>query len=144
MNFFSLCRRSMTLQLALFFETAFWDIYESFEKYSKQNLEMAESSRSLNPNKKKAKRSKLAGALTTKTTTFKSEWKKEFPLITRVPNDYFFCNIIKCAVFLLIMKFGRYYYGKNLTILFYWFVSIWIYRILWPSQYLSFIVAKVF
>ena len=105
----------MTLQLALFFETTFLDIYESFEKYSKQNLEMAESSRSLNPNKKKAKRSKLAGALSTKTTTFKSEWKKEFPLITRVPNDYFFCNIIKCAVFLLIMKFGRYYYGQNLT-----------------------------
>ena len=47
---------------------------------------MVESSRSLSPNKKKVKRSKLAGALTTK-TTFKSEWKKEFSFITSVPND---------------------------------------------------------
>ena len=47
---------------------------------------MAESSRSLNPNKKKVKRSKLTGALTTK-ITIKSEWKKEFSLITSVPND---------------------------------------------------------
>ena len=36
---------------------------------------MEESSRSLNHNNKKAKRSKLAGALTTK-TTFKTEWNK--------------------------------------------------------------------
>ena len=41
---------------------------------------------SVSPNKKKVKRSKLVGALTTK-TTFKSEWKKEFPFITSVPND---------------------------------------------------------
>ena len=34
---------------------------------------MAESSRPLSPNKKKLKRSKLAG-----TATFKSEWKKNF------------------------------------------------------------------
>ena len=46
---------------------------------------MAKSSRSLSPNKK-VKRSKLAGALTTK-TTFKSEWKKEFPFITSILND---------------------------------------------------------
>ena len=51
-----------------------------------QNLKMAESSRSLSPNNKKVKRSKLAGAATTK-TTFKSEWKKEFPFIASVPND---------------------------------------------------------
>ena len=47
---------------------------------------MSESSRSLSPNKKKIKRSKLAGALTTE-TTFKSEWKKEFSFITSVPYD---------------------------------------------------------
>ena len=39
-------------------------------------MKMAESSRSLlSPIKKKVKRSKLAGMVTTK-TTFKSEWKK--------------------------------------------------------------------
>ena len=54
----------------LFFETTFLDINESFEKYSKQNLRMAESSRSLSPNKKKIKRSKLAEAATNKTISF--------------------------------------------------------------------------
>ena len=40
-------------------------------------MKMAESSRSLlSPIKKKVKRSKLAGMVTTK-TTFKSEWKIE-------------------------------------------------------------------
>ena len=38
---------------------------------------MADSPRSLSPNKKKAKRSKLAGTATTK-TAFKSEWKNNF------------------------------------------------------------------
>ena len=47
---------------------------------------MAESLRSLSPNKKKVKRSKLTGALTTK-TTFKPEWKIEFSIITSVPDD---------------------------------------------------------
>ena len=47
---------------------------ESFEKYSKQNFKMVESSRSFSPNKKKVKRSKLEEALTTKTNV-KSEWK---------------------------------------------------------------------
>ena len=61
-------------------------MYKSFEKYSKQSLKTAESSRSFSPNKKKVKRSKLAGALNTK-TTFKSEWKKELSFITSVPND---------------------------------------------------------
>ena len=74
------------------FETTFldkWillDINESFEKNSKQNLKMAESSRSLSPNKKKVKRSKLGGAATNK-TTFKSEKIKEFPFMTRLLND---------------------------------------------------------
>ena len=72
--------------IGFIFWTLFLDIYKSFEKYSKQNLKMAESSRSLSPNKKKVKRSKLAGVLTIK-TTFKSEWKKEFPFTTSVPND---------------------------------------------------------
>ena len=44
---------------------------------------MAESSRSVSPNKKKVKRSKLVGAVNYK-TTFKSEWKKEFPYIANV------------------------------------------------------------
>ena len=47
---------------------------------------MVESSRSLSPNKKKLKCSKLAGTATTK-RTFKSEWKKEFSFITSVPNN---------------------------------------------------------
>ena len=47
---------------------------------------MTEALRSLSPNKKKVKRSKLVGSLTTQ-TTFKSEWKKEFFFITGVPND---------------------------------------------------------
>ena len=38
---------------------------------------MAELSRSLSPNKKKVKRPKLAGALTTE-TNFKSQWKMNF------------------------------------------------------------------
>ena len=40
-------------------------------------MKMADSSRSLSPNKKKVKLSKLAGTATTK-TAFKSEWKRNF------------------------------------------------------------------
>ena len=71
--------------MALFFETTFLDIDESFEKYLKK-MKMAESSRSLSPNKKNVKRSKLAVTATTK-TTLKSELKKEFSFITSVPDD---------------------------------------------------------
>ena len=49
-------------------------------------MKMAESSRSLSPNKKKVKRSKLVVTTTTK-TNFKSEWKKELSFITGVPDD---------------------------------------------------------
>ena len=71
--------------MALLFETTFLYIYESFEKFSKHNLKMAELSSS---NKKKGERSKVAGAATTKTTfRFESEWKKEIKGITRAPND---------------------------------------------------------
>ena len=68
-------KKKLELYNWLFFETTFLDINESFEKYSKQNLRMAESSRPLSPNKKKIKRSKLAEAATNK-TTFKPEKKK--------------------------------------------------------------------
>ena len=53
----------MSLELALFFETTFLGIYESFEKYSKK-IKIAESSRSISPIKKKVKRSKVAGTTT--------------------------------------------------------------------------------
>ena len=49
-------------------------------------MKMVEQSRLLSPNKQKVKRSQLAGMATT-STTFKSEWKKEFSFITSVPND---------------------------------------------------------
>ena len=49
-------------------------------------MKMAESSRSLSPNKKKVKRSKLVVTATTK-TNFKSELKEEFSFITSVPDD---------------------------------------------------------
>ena len=49
-------------------------------------MKTAESSRSLSPNKQKTKHPQLARTATTK-TTFKSEWKKEFPFITSIPND---------------------------------------------------------
>ena len=64
----------MSLELALFFETTFLGIYESFEKYSKK-IKIAESSRSISPIKKKVKCSEMARTTTTK-TNFKSEWKK--------------------------------------------------------------------
>ena len=79
-------KKKLELYNWLFFETTFLDINESFEKYSKQNLRMAESSRSLSPNKKKIKRSKLAGAATNK-TTFKPEKKKQYPSIASVLNN---------------------------------------------------------
>ena len=49
-----------------------------FWKIFKKTLKMSESSRSLSPNKKKVKCSKLAEAATNK-MTFKSKWKKVFP-----------------------------------------------------------------
>ena len=79
-------KKKLELYNWLFFETTFLDINESFEKYSKQNLRMAESSRSLSPNKKKIKRSKLVEAATNK-TTFKPEKKKQFPSIASVLNN---------------------------------------------------------
>ena len=79
-------KKKLELYNWLFFETTFLDINESFEKYSKQNLRMAESSRSLSPNKKKIKRSKLAKAATNK-TTFKPEKKKQFLSIASVLNN---------------------------------------------------------
>ena len=79
-------KKKLELYNWLFFETTFLDINESFEKYSKQNLRMAESSRSLSPNKEKIKRSKLAEAATKK-TTFKPEKKKQFLSIASVLNN---------------------------------------------------------
>ena len=79
-------KKKLELYNWLFFETTFLDINESFEKYSKQNLRIAESSRSLSPNKKKIKRSKLAEAATNK-TTFKPEKKKQFLSIASVLNN---------------------------------------------------------
>ena len=49
-------------------------------------MKTAELSRSLSPNQQKTKHPQLARTATTK-TTFKSEWKKEFPFITSIPND---------------------------------------------------------
>ena len=49
-------------------------------------MKIAESSRSLSPNKKNVKNSKLVVTATTK-TTLKSELKKEFSFITSVPDD---------------------------------------------------------
>ena len=80
---------------------------------------MTESLRSFSPIKKKVKSSKLARTATIK-ITLKCEWKKEFSFITNdvIANTRYnwncsyyliFCDIIKCAVFLLNMKFGRYY-----------------------------------
>ena len=79
-------KKKLELYNCLFFETTFLDINESFGKYSKQNLRMAESSRLLSPNKKKIKRSKLVEAATNK-TTFKPEKKKQFPSIASVLNN---------------------------------------------------------
>ena len=79
-------KKKLELYNWLFFETTFLDINESFGKYSKQNLRMAESSRLLSPNKKKIKRSKLVEAATNK-TTFKPEKKKQFPSIASVLNN---------------------------------------------------------
>ena len=79
-------KKKLELYNWLFFEITFLDINESFGKYSKQNLRMAESSRSLSPNKKKIKRSKLVEAATNK-TTFKPEKKKQFPSIASVLNN---------------------------------------------------------
>ena len=73
---------------------------------------MADSPRSLSPNKKQVKRSKLAGTATTK-TAFKSEWKKNFlssqayqmmlqpvrDIIETAHITLFFCDIIKYADF---------------------------------------------
>ena len=66
---------------------------------------MTELSRSLSPNKKKVKRSKLARALNTK-TAFKTEWKQEFPFITNIPNDVvvFIIIIIIIAGFILMQE----------------------------------------
>ena len=60
----------MSLKLALYFETTFLDIYESFEKNTKK-IKIAESSRSISPIKKKVRRSKMAETTTSK-TNFKS------------------------------------------------------------------------
>ena len=78
--------KKISFIVGFFSETIILEIYESFWKYSNQNFKMAESSRSLSPNKKKVKRSKLGGAATNK-TTFKSEKIKEFPFMTRLLND---------------------------------------------------------
>ena len=86
-----------------------------------QKMKMAESSRSISPIKKKVKRCKLAGTTSTK-TIFKLNRKKDFlssqayqmmlqpvgDIVETAHITLFFCDIIKCAVFLLNMKFGRY------------------------------------
>ena len=63
------------LIIGFIFRSKIFRHLRSFKKYSKN--EMADSSRSLSPNKKKVKLSKMAGMATTK-TAFKSEWKKNF------------------------------------------------------------------
>ena len=65
----------LILIIGFIFWNSILDIYKSFEKYSKQNLKMAEPSRSLNPYKKKAKHLKPTRVVIYQ-TTFKSEWKK--------------------------------------------------------------------
>ena len=69
----------------IFWTTFFRHIYKSFEKYSKQNLKITESSKSFSTNRKKVKPSKLAQVATTK-TTLKFEWKKN-PFVTSISND---------------------------------------------------------
>ena len=89
-----------------------------------KTMEMAESSRSLSFGEKKAKSSKLAEAATYKTNL--NLKGKKILLITTLPNDVSWqetrlklfitlisCNIIKRPVFLLNMKFGRYYCCEN-------------------------------
>ena len=91
-----------------------------FWKLLKKEKKMVESSRSISPIKKKVKRSKLAWTTTTK-KTLKSEWKNCFlhhkrtkwcysqqEIVKTAHITLFFCDIIKCAVFLLNMKFERY------------------------------------
>ena len=104
-------------------------------------MKMAESSKSLSPIKKKVKRSKQARTTTTK-ITLKCEWKKEFSFITNdvIANKRYnwncsyyliFCDIIKCAVFLLNMKFGGYYYLKavnNKSIMFKQLITVGIWK----------------
>ena len=102
---------------------------------------MAESLRSFSPIKKKVKSSKLARTATIK-ITLKCEWKKEFSFITNdvIANTRYnwncsyyliFCDIIKCAVFLLNMKFGGYYYLKavnNKSIMFKQLITVGIWK----------------
>ena len=106
-----------------------------------KKMKMAESSKSLSPIKKKVKRSKQARTTTTK-ITLKCEWKKEFSFITNdvIANKRYnwncsyyliFCDIIKCAVFLLNMKFGGYYYLKavnNKSIMFKQLITVGIWK----------------
>ena len=103
---------------------------------------MAESLRSFSPIKKKVKSSKLARTATIK-ITLKCEWKKEFSFITNdvIANTRYnwncsyyliFCDIIKCAVFLLNMKFGGYYYLKavnNKSIMFKQLITVGIWKL---------------
>ena len=72
-------------------------------------MKMAESSRSLSPNKKNVKRSKLAVTATTK-TTLKSELKKEFSFITSVPDD--------------VITSKRYNWNCSYYIIFLWYHQI--------------------
>ena len=104
------------------------NIFRYFQIFWKilKKMKMAESWRSLSPNKQKGKHSKLARMATTK-TIFKSEWKKEISFITSIPNDFIaskryswncsyyvtflwyhqMCNISAKYEVWKIMKFGR-------------------------------------
>ena len=122
----------------IFWNDIFWHI-RIFWKILKK-MKMAESSRSFSPIKK-VKCSKLARTATIK-TTLKCEWKKEFSFIANVIANtrynwncsYYliFCDIIKCAVFLLNMKFRRYYYLKvvnNKSIMFKQLITVGIWKL---------------
>ena len=111
-------------------------------------MKMAESSRSISAIKKKIKRSKLA-----ETTTLKFEWttlKDNFKIwmeknsfMTNVPNviasrryswncSYYiiFCDIIKCAVFLINMKFAWYLkVVNNKSIMFNQLITVGIWKV---------------
>ena len=79
-----------------------------------KKIKIAESSRSISPIKKKVKRSKVAGTTMDGKNNFLSSQVYQMMLqpvgdiVETAHITLFFCDIIKCAVFLLNMKFGRY------------------------------------
>ena len=131
-----------------------------WKKLKTKFLKAAKSSRSVSTNKKKAKRFKLAGVASFTSGNLHIGMEKRISFhhkctnfcllvrdIIKIAQYFNFSDVIKCTIFLLNMKFGRYHYKEDTNFSYYCTDLLWSELncwSLWTFRYLIFMVMVIF